>query len=401
MRGQFDEFAGSEKGSRCFETRAFPVRARRRVLLVALLALAVGAGAYLRLGRGGAGPVRTPATAAAILANTPVDAGAYLSRPAPAFRLIDQFGQTVTLAQFRGRAVVLAFIDDQCATICPLTMESMVGAERLLGAAAARHMVLLAVNVNPTATSVADVRQYSAAHGLMNRWLFLTGSPATLARVWKQYGIYTAVIHGVVDHTPALYVIAPNGRERWVAETAMEYRAVNTEALVLARVVQGVLPHAAVKRLPRLTVPPPPSPKTASIPAITASGRHGTVALAGHGPTLVVFAASWAPELAANWRTLAAQARAHANIRVVVVDIGTVEPSSTAFERFMAANPSLPPMTVAYDATGQLADALGAQNIPESVLLTGGGRVLWRSQSWPITSSWARFGQLLAKAGKG
>jgi cytochrome oxidase Cu insertion factor (SCO1/SenC/PrrC family) len=382
----------------------FLVRGHRRLFLVCLVALSLGLGAYVRLGstgRRGSAPASAAPSAAAILANTPVDAGAFLSRSAPPFRLTDQFGRPVTLAQFRGRVVVLAFIDDQCTTICPLTMESMVGAERLLGVRAARHMVLLAVNANPVATSVADVRQYSAAHGLMNRWLFLTAPPATLARVWKQYGIYVAVIHGAIDHTPALYVIAPDGRERWVAETAMEYRAVNTEALVLARVVQTLLPKAAQHPLPRLTVPPPPSSRTASLPAITLTGGRKTVALGGHGPTLVVFVASWAPDLASRWRTLAAQAHAHANIRVVLVDIGTVEPSPASFERFMAMNPSLPPMPVAYDATGQLSDALGAQNIPASVLMTGRGQVLWRSQSWPSTSQWTHFQQLLTKAGRG
>src|SRR5437588_7744800 len=44
---------------------------------------------------------------------------------APDFKLIDQFGQTVTLSSLRGREVVLAFIDSRCTTLCPLTSEIM------------------------------------------------------------------------------------------------------------------------------------------------------------------------------------------------------------------------------------------------------------------------------------
>jgi cytochrome oxidase Cu insertion factor (SCO1/SenC/PrrC family) len=69
----------------------------------------------------------------ALAANPAVDPGSPLGgRPAPDFRLQDQFGRTVSLSQFRGRAILLAFADSRCSTICPLITTSMLQAVRLM-----------------------------------------------------------------------------------------------------------------------------------------------------------------------------------------------------------------------------------------------------------------------------
>ena len=50
--------------------------------------------------------------------------------PAPDFRLDNQFGQPMSLSQFRGKVVMLAFDDSECTTVCPLTTQSMVEAKQ-------------------------------------------------------------------------------------------------------------------------------------------------------------------------------------------------------------------------------------------------------------------------------
>src|SRR5438270_9054642 len=74
----------------------------------------------------------------ALRRNPYLDPGTALHRPAPGFALTDQFGRRVSLTDFRGKVVLLAFTDSRCTTICPLTTTSMVEAKRLLGAAASR-----------------------------------------------------------------------------------------------------------------------------------------------------------------------------------------------------------------------------------------------------------------------
>lgn len=365
------------------------MKAKPSVLLLSLVALtgaALVAGAAIRRW---AAPAPT---AAQVLANTPVDAGAALSGSAPGFTLQDQFGRRVSLGQFRGKVVVLAFVDSECTTICPLTTESMVGAERLLGPRASRDVELLGVNANPLATAVADVAAYSKEHGLLHRWLFLTGSRQALGAVWKAYGIYVQVTAGQIDHTPALYVIGPRGQERWVAETAMEYRAVNTEALVLAQAVDAALPASLRVTLPPLRVPPPPDPRSIRLQRLARTGSRTTVALLDGRPQLTVFVASWVPNLAAEWASLSDWSATHPRWRVLVVDVVPVEPGVSAFARWRSAHPHLAGLPVALDATGQAADAFGAANLPWLVLTDARGRTVRTYANWPTSAGWRHLG---------
>src|SRR6266568_8300654 len=106
-------------------------------------------------------------------ANYPIGGFPMTGNLAPDFKLTDQFGHSVTLSSLRGHEVVLAFIDSRCKTLCPLTANIMYDAKVRLGAEASSQVALVAVNANPTATSVAAVQVWSIAHGLLHQWLFL------------------------------------------------------------------------------------------------------------------------------------------------------------------------------------------------------------------------------------
>jgi cytochrome oxidase Cu insertion factor (SCO1/SenC/PrrC family) len=134
-------------------------------------------------------------------------------RPAPDFRLTDQFGRPRRLSDFRGRVVVLPFIDSRCTTICPLTALVLQRVQDELGARAG-EVRIVAVNANPLYTSVRDVREWSDQHGMTGRWLFLTGTAARLQPVWRAYGITAQMVDGIDMHTAAIYVIDRRGRER-------------------------------------------------------------------------------------------------------------------------------------------------------------------------------------------
>lgn len=140
--------------------------------------------------------------------------------PAPDFNLTNQFGQLVSLSSFRGHEVVLAFIDSRCTTICPLTAEIMYNARTELGTADANKVVLVAVNANPVANSVASVQNWSITHGMLHQWSFLTGSAKQLQTVYNLYKIYDQVSSdGQAVHDPAILVIDSRGLERLYFET--------------------------------------------------------------------------------------------------------------------------------------------------------------------------------------
>lgn len=175
------------------------------------------------------------------IANPQLDPGARLNAPAPDFTLTDQFGKRVSLHALHGKVVVLSFNDPECTTICPLTTTALLQAKKLLGPAASQ-VALVGVGANPETTEVKWVRDYSRVHGMLHKWRFLTGSLAELKRVWRAYYIAAAVVNGSIDHTPATYLIDPNGRESWLYETPMAYSSVNQLGYELAQSIAGLLP---------------------------------------------------------------------------------------------------------------------------------------------------------------
>lgn len=139
---------------------------------------------------------------------------------APDFKLVDQFGQSVTLSSLRGHEVVLAFIDARCTSLCPLTAQIMYAAKARLGSTAASKVMLIAVNANTTATSVSAVQAWSIQHGMLHQWSFLTGSPAQLEATYRAYKVYQQVnSDGSITHDPLTYIIDASGHERLSYET--------------------------------------------------------------------------------------------------------------------------------------------------------------------------------------
>lgn len=142
------------------------------------------------------------------------------ARPAPGFTPADQHGHTMSLASFKGRAVVLEFMDSHCIDICPIVSQELVDAYRDLGGAAARA-VFVAVNVNPYFHSVRDVAAFSREHQLTTipSWHFLTGRLANLRAVWRAYDIQVSVPsrNAGVIHASEVLFIDPVGRERYKA----------------------------------------------------------------------------------------------------------------------------------------------------------------------------------------
>jgi cytochrome oxidase Cu insertion factor (SCO1/SenC/PrrC family) len=269
--------------------------------------------------------------AGAAAANPDLDPGTSLGgTPAPDFRLVSQFGQPMSLSQFRGKVVILAFTDSQCTTICPLTTVSMIEAKQLLGAAG-EHVQLLGVNANPKATSVTDVMAYSRAHGLVNQWDFLTGSPAQLRAVWKAYHVSAQIQAGQIDHTPALYVIDQHGREQKIYLTTMAYASIGQAAQILAQEAAGLLPgHPRLASQRSLAYIAGTGPGTQTTLTAVPSG---SVTLGPGMPHLVVFFTTWLAEtsdLPAQLTALSAYAQAAQRDKLpqlVAVDEAATEPS--------------------------------------------------------------------------
>ena len=327
----------------------------------------------------------------AAAANPDLDPGTSLGGdPAPGFRLVNQFGQPMSLSRFRGKVVILAFTDSQCTTVCPLTTASMLEARELLGAAG-DQVQLLGVDANPQATAVSDVMAYSRAHGMVNQWDFLTGSPAQLKAAWKAYHIYVQIQAGRIDHTPALYVIDQRGRERKVYLTTMAYDSIGQAAQILAEEAASLLPGhpklASQRSLAHIGgLAPTARARLNAVPS-------GSVTLGPGRPRLVLFFATWLAEtsdLRAQLTALSRYARAarHGKLpQLVAVDEAATEPSPDAARSFIAQVDRPLSYPVALDASGRLADGYGVQDQPWFVLTSASGKIVWKHDGWlPVTA---------------
>ena len=323
---------------------------------------------------------------AAAMANPNLDLGTSLdNQAAPDIRLTNQFGQPMSLSQFRGRVVILAFTDSECTNVCPLTTQSMVLAKELLGKAG-NNVQLLGVDANPDATSVADVLSYSRTHAMVNQWDFLTGSLAQLKETWSAYHIAVQIQAGQIDHTAALYVISQQGKLQKVYLTTMAYSSVAQSAQVLAQEVSALLPgHPKLASQESLgTIPGQTPAATVALPAATSGG---TVPLGPGKPRLVVFFATWLTEtsnLKAELSDLNAYATAAASRHLpalTAVDEAVTEPSVQAVRAYLATAGPLH-FPVALDETGRVADGYGVQDQPWLVLISATGKIVWSHDGW-------------------
>jgi cytochrome oxidase Cu insertion factor (SCO1/SenC/PrrC family) len=332
------------------------------------------------------GAATTNGANAAAMENPNLDLGSSLGgKKAADFKLVNQFGQPMSLSQFRGRIVLLGFEDSECTTVCPLTTQSMVLAKELLGKAG-DSVQLLGVDANPDAINVSNVMAYSRVHGMINQWDFLTGSLAQLKSVWKAYDIAVQVESGDIDHTPALYVIDQQGTLQKVYLTQMAYSSVTQSAQVLAEEVASLLPsHPKLSSLESLSAIAGQTP-TDNVSLAAADG-DGSVAFGPGKARLVAFFATWLSEtsdLKSELTGLNAYAKAAASKHLpelTAVDETVTEPSAAAVTSYLHQLGTLS-YPVGLDETGRLADGYAAQDQPWLALVNKAGKVVWQHDGW-------------------
>jgi cytochrome oxidase Cu insertion factor (SCO1/SenC/PrrC family) len=178
---------------------------------------ALGAVAVVLLGAVPLAAASVNRTADPILAEAIAGDTAALNEAAPGFRLTSQDGRTVSLSSLRGKVVLLTFLDPVCTTDCTLMGREFLQAGRLL-AADKRNVELVGIVTNPIYDSVAVVRAFDQQEGLdaLPNWLYLTGTAAQLAPVWKSYGIVAEVLPAgaMVAHQDTAFVIDKTGHTR-------------------------------------------------------------------------------------------------------------------------------------------------------------------------------------------
>ncbi len=185
------EPAGSPAGAVGWRDRLRIAAAPRTVASASIGSVAaVGAIGVIILGAAPMAAAQASPVADTILAQAIDGSSTPLDSPAPAFSLTDQHGRDVTLASLRGKVVLLTFLDPVCTSDCPLEAQEFRQAGQLLGADD-RRVELVAIVANPVDYQLGYTQAFDRQEGLdgVPNWLYLTGSPAQLAQVWRGYGI--------------------------------------------------------------------------------------------------------------------------------------------------------------------------------------------------------------------
>jgi protein SCO1/2 len=128
--------------------------------------------------------------AAAVVPPERVEASFYPPRePAHDFKLRDQDGHLTTIRQGRGKAIVLTFLYSTCRDLCPAQAADIVQAVGMLGRRAS-DVLVYGVSVDPVGDTPARARAFLKKYGVYGGPVhFLVGDRATLAPVWRAYGI--------------------------------------------------------------------------------------------------------------------------------------------------------------------------------------------------------------------
>jgi protein SCO1/2 len=177
-------------------------RAARAVLLVcALGGLVVAAGC---------GKQEPPFQNLDITGNTKFGTG---------FSLPDTTGKIRTLADYKGKVVVLVFGYTHCPDVCPTTMAELAQAMQQLGPQDAKRIQVLFVTVDPARDTPAVLSQYVTAFYPTFGGL-IPPTDAQLQKITKDFHIYYAKVAGTtpdnytMNHTAASYVFDTTGKLR-------------------------------------------------------------------------------------------------------------------------------------------------------------------------------------------
>ncbi len=329
---------------------------------------------------------------------------------APVTALVNAQGRPFSLADLRGRVVILASFLTECQETCPLVEAALLQVEQQLRRRGLANLVsIVEVTQDPADDTPAVLRLYAHRMGLP--WTLATGSPRAVASFWSQLHvppIQRQPWHGPAPldpltgrpepfnliHASMVAVIDPHGYlisqllgqptvrggvpttlyryldnqgrtqlaqgGQWSAATVLN----TVLPLLQAQGVNNAFPQPATVLRPGAVVPPFTLPSTQGPPV-------SMLQLIGH-PMLLDFWASWCVNCQRELPLLARTATADAGSGLRVVLINDQQSAATArafLRRLQVPLPSL------LDGSGRVAAQFGVSALPVNVFVDGTGHI--------------------------
>ena len=131
--------------------------------------------------------------------------------------LPDQNGQPRTLADFKGKVIVVFFGYTQCPDVCPTTMVELAQVKKALGKDGERVQGMF-VSIDPERDTPEILKAYMASFD--PSFVALRGSVEQAQAAAKEFKVFFAKVPGktessyTMDHTAGSYLFDPNGKVR-------------------------------------------------------------------------------------------------------------------------------------------------------------------------------------------
>ncbi|MEN9771337.1 MAG: hypothetical protein RLZZ180_2967 [Pseudomonadota bacterium] len=154
------------------------------------------------------------------------------------FKLADHNGQLRSLADFRGKVVVIFFGFAQCPDVCPTAMAELAEVKRLLGADGGKLQGLF-VTLDPERDTPEVLKAYMG--NFDPAFLALRPTPQELPDLAKHFKIFYKKNEGktagsyTLDHTAASYVFDLQGRVRLYTRHGMGPAALAEDLKILLK----------------------------------------------------------------------------------------------------------------------------------------------------------------------
>jgi protein SCO1/2 len=127
---------------------------------------------------------------------------------APAFRLSDQDGRTVTMAQYRGRPVIATFLYTHCKDTCPVEARLINQAVQDIG----KPTAVLAFSVDPANDTPTSARAFLHKQQISEPMRWVLGRPAQLKPIWNGYAVTPQ--RADEEHMARIVLIDKRGMQR-------------------------------------------------------------------------------------------------------------------------------------------------------------------------------------------
>jgi len=136
---------------------------------------------------------------------------------AKGFALTDHNGKPRTLADFKGKVVVVFFGYTQCPDVCPTTLSELAGIKKALGSDAERLQVIF-ITLDPQRDTPELMARFIPAFD--SSFLGLWGEQALIDKVAKDFKVFAQKVPSkdsksyTIDHTAGSYVFDDQGHIR-------------------------------------------------------------------------------------------------------------------------------------------------------------------------------------------